>query len=425
MSNDIATLEAQATRAAAAGQREAAFKAWERILDVDPGHIPTLTNLGRFSLRSGDLVYAKRAFQRVVDLDGRDPQQWINLALACKGLKDEAGEETAIMGAVKVDPMDLLALLMRGTLYEQQGKKQKAAAAFGAAVTVSPPIERLHPDLQPAVQYAFNFKTSYDREFGAFLDSYLAPHLDKHNGENLKRFRDSVDILVGRKRRFDSISMMHHYPGLAPIEFFERSDFPWLDSFEASTDSIREEFLKVLADDKGFVPYITYPDDVPLNQWAQLNNSPDWSAFHLYKNGALQKDNAAKCPVTMKLLDGAPQPVQPGRTPAAMFSLLKPKTAIPPHTGVSNVRLVTHLPLIVPPGCGFRVGNEVREWVPGKAWVFDDTIEHEAWNNSDQLRVVLIFDIWHPHLSEAERNMITAFAGAVTAFNGESGGFEL
>ena len=116
----------------------------------------------------------------------------------------------------------------------------------------------------------------------------------------------------------------------------------------------------------------------------------------------------------MALLAGAPQPDQPGRTPSAMFSLLKPNTRIPAHVGVSNARLVTHLPLIVPEGCGFRVGNETRQWVPGKAWVFDDTIEHEAWNDSDQLRVVLIFDIWHPDLSPAERAMITALTAAST-----------
>ena len=108
-----------------------------------------------------------------------------------------------------------------------------------------------------------------------------------------------------------------------------------------------------------------------------------------------------------------------------MFSLLKPKTRIPPHTGVSNVRLVTHVPLIIPPGCGFRVGNDVREWVPGKAWVFDDTINHEAWNDSDKLRVVFIFDIWHPHLSEAERAMITALAIGMNQFSADSADFAL
>jgi aspartyl/asparaginyl beta-hydroxylase (cupin superfamily) len=108
-----------------------------------------------------------------------------------------------------------------------------------------------------------------------------------------------------------------------------------------------------------------------------------------------------------------------------MFSMLKPRTHIPPHCGVSNVRLVTHVPLIIPPGCRFRVGNDVREWVPGQAWVFDDTIEHEAFNDSDQLRAILMFDVWHPHLTEAERRMVTALSGAIKAFTNADGDFGL
>ena len=423
--NDIQALEQQAHRALAAGQRDVAMKAWERILSFDPNHLTTLTAIGRFSLRGGDLVSAKRAFQRVIDVDGRDPQQWVNLALACKGLRDEAGEETAIKGALMADPMDLLALLMRATLLERQGLPHKASSAFAAAASVAPPMDQLHPDLRPSVQYAIDYKSRYDAEFGSFMDEFLKPYFADHQGENLKRFRDSVDIMLGRKHRYDSVSMVQHYPGLAPIEFFERADFLWLDAFEDATDTIRDEFLGVLESEEGFVPYITYPQGVPLNQWAELNNSPDWSAFHLKKQGADVPANAAKCPVTMRLLTTAPQPVQHRRTPAAMFSLLKPRTRIPPHTGVSNVRLVTHLPLIVPDSCGFRVGNEVREWIPGNAWVFDDTIEHEAWNNSDKLRVVLIFDIWHPQLSLAEREMVTALAVGVDKYVGDAGNFDL
>jgi aspartyl/asparaginyl beta-hydroxylase (cupin superfamily) len=127
----------------------------------------------------------------------------------------------------------------------------------------------------------------------------------------------------------------------------------------------------------------------------------------------------------MKALEGAPQPEQPGRTPASMFSLLKPRTRIPPHTGVTNVRLVTHLALIIPEGCGFRVGNETRQWLPGRAWVFDDTIEHEAWNDSEKLRVVLIFDIWHPQLTPPEQAMITALTAGMNAFTGGSTGASL
>ena len=94
------------------------------------------------------------------------------------------------------------------------------------------------------------------------------------------------------------------------------------------------------------------------------------------------------------------------RAPTAFFSILEANTRIPAHTGVTNTRLTVHLPLIVPPDCGFRVGGTTREWVPGKAWVFDDTIEHEAWNLSDTPRAILIFDIWNPLLTAAERELI-------------------
>ena len=102
-----------------------------------------------------------------------------------------------------------------------------------------------------------------------------------------------------------------------------------------------------------------------------------------------------------------------------MFSLLAPHTAIPPHVGVNNTRLVCHLPLIVPEGCWFRVGAETRHWERGKAFVFDDTIEHEALNPSDQLRVVFIFDLWAPALSVSEREAVAAVISASGASLGE------
>jgi aspartate beta-hydroxylase len=421
----IAALEAAAVRAAQWGKDAEAASLWARILDIDPSHPRTLTTLGQRAFRHGDFQSARRAFQRLVDVDGVDPEQWINLALACQRLKDEPAEEKAIQRALELDPRHLVALIMRANHLERQGKNHQAALAYGAVAQVSPPLERLHPDLRPAVSRALEYREQYDREFGTFLDQYLEPHYKTFASENLKRFRDSLDIMVGRKRRYESRSELYHYPGLVPIEFFDRADFPWLDPIEDATDEIRDEFLDILKIEEGFTPYITYPPGVPLNQWAELNNSPRWTAFHLYKMGTRVEENAAKCPRTMKALEGAPQPDQPGRTPAAMFSLLKPRTRIPPHTGATNVRLVTHLPLVVPESCGFRVGNDTRRWVPGRAWVFDDTIEHEAWNDSDKLRAVLIFDIWHPHLTPPERALVTAVTVGVNAFTGGSAGGEL
>lgn len=422
---EIDALEAQAKLASKAGRDDEAERLWYKLLEADPAHVRALIVNGQHAYRRGEMLTARTLFQRLVSGMGADCQAWINLALTCQALKDERGEEDAIRGALTADPGDLVALILRANLLEKQGHHHEAAWAHGAVATVAPPLERLVPNLRPAVKHAFAYKEKYDQDYGTFMDQYLAPHYQTFAGEKLDRFQDSLDILVSRKKRYDSKSMTYHYPRLVPFEFFERADFPWLDAIEEGTDAIRSEFLATLQQEEGFTPYLTYSSDVPHNQFAELNNSPRWSAFHLYKSGERVEPNATKCPTTMTLLDQAPQPDQPGRTPTAMFSLLKPHTRIPAHVGVSNARLVTHLPLIVPESCGFRVGNETREWSPGKAWVFDDTIEHEAWNDSDKLRVVLIFDIWHPHLTPPERAMITALTNGMNAFLGGAGGYEL
>jgi aspartate beta-hydroxylase len=82
---------------------------------------------------------------------------------------------------------------------------------------------------------------------------------------------------------------------------------------------------------------------------------------------------------------------------------------------------VVHLPLIVPDGCGFRVGGEIREWRVGKAILFDDTIEHEAWNNSDAIRAVLIVDVWNPYLTTAETAMLRQLFDALGSKLGNGG----
>jgi aspartate beta-hydroxylase len=153
----------------------------------------------------------------------------------------------------------------------------------------------------------------------------------------------------------------------------------------------------------------------PQNKWTELSDSNRWDAAYLWKYGERKAAIADKCPATMTALDAIPRFEAPGRGPTAFFSLLRPNTRIPPHTGVSNTRTIIHLPLIVPEGCGFRVGGETREWVPGTAFGFDDTIEHEAWNGSNKLRGILIFDVWNPHIGEEERMLLNTFWASADA----------
>ena len=228
--------------------------------------------------------------------------------------------------------------------------------------------------------------------------------------KRMERFRSNV---LRRTRPFHSSPTHFHYPELAEREFHPRVLFPWLEQVEAATEEIAAEFEAVMSAERAeLVPYIQYDEHLPLAQWRPLNQSLDWTAIHLWRNGERVEANARHCPRTMELLERIPQPRIAGAGPNAMFSLLAPGTRIPPHVGVNNARLVCHLPLVVPPGCWFRVGEETRIWERGKAFVFDDTIEHEAMNPSQELRVVFIFDIWHPDLSEVERSAVKALIEA-------------
>ena len=139
-------------------------------------------------------------------------------------------------------------------------------------------------------------------------------------------------------------------------------------------------------------------------------------ALHLWRNGKAVEQNLARCPETARALAALPLADIEGLCPNAMFSALAPRSSIPPHNGETNARVIAHLPLIVPEGCSYRVGYEWRRWRVGETLIFDDTIEHEARNDSDELRVVLIFDLWNPLLGNAERELARTLAAAVRTF---------
>jgi len=181
----------------------------------------------------------------------------------------------------------------------------------------------------------------------------------------------------------------------------------------------------VMKQDTAFQPYVQGDPLRPRKSQDGMLNNPDWSAFYLWKNGQVVAENAARCPRTMAALAEVPLARIPGRTPSVLFSLMRPGAHIPAHNGFINTRLICHLPLIVPGQCSFRVGNDTREWAEGQAWLFDDTIEHEAWNRSDQTRVVLLFEVWRPELSEEERALVSAMFEAIDVEGGGAPAWEI
>jgi aspartyl/asparaginyl beta-hydroxylase (cupin superfamily) len=287
-------------------------------------------------------------------------------------------------------------------------------AAWDAAMAARPEGE-LPPQIAAIAEHAETQWRKWLDERDSAMKSAMADCEDRAGVDQQRRMARFRDNILHRTKVYHSQPTQFHYPELPEREFHPNAMFPWMGALQAATEEIAAELRGVLESERAeLVPYIVYPEHLPLDQWRELNKNLDWTAIHLLQNGVRIEGNAALCPKTMAVLAQIDQPVIAGSSPNAMFSLLAPKTAIPPHVGVSNVRLVCHLPLIVPEGCWFRVGGETRYWRKGEALVFDDTIEHEALNPSDELRVVFIFDVWRPDLEPIERQAIAAAIEAET-----------
>lgn len=368
-------------------------------------------------IRSADEAVAARDFARAAELleqaatlSPKNMDLWMRLAAIRRGAGQLARALDAAHHALSINPRDFMALLMRASLLEKLGDPE-AGAAWGHALAQRP--REIPTQLQTIVAEARERYASWQRQQDEHLRTSMAFAEERANEQErarMARFRTNTVRLTAP---FHSNPTDYFYPELTEREFHPRDLFPWLERVEASTDDICAELRAVMSAERAeLVPYVQYDEHVPMEQWRPLNKNRDWTAIHLLLRGERIEANARHCPRTMALLEGLDQPRISGASPNAMFSLLAPNTTIPPHVGVNNARLVCHLPLIVPEGCWFRVGAETRFWKRGEAFAFDDTMEHEAMNPTDELRVVFIFDTWHPDLSPVEREAIAALISA-------------
>lgn len=413
-----------ADQAAAQGQREQSLALWEQVLDVDPHHPRALNVLGNWALNTGDPQRAKRLLETAVQQVPNEPAILLNLSAVYRTLGDLPRTLQTLDKALALDPYFVHALFQKAQVLEAMGEKRRAARAYKNFLKCAPPEIHADARFQAVLTYARQAIDDHNASLAAWLEEQVKPLQLQHPPEAFKRFNACLAALTEKQPLIDPVQKptLLHFPGVRVLPFYPDGDFPWLKTLEAATSDIQQELSGLLerGPDGGgtFVPYVANPPGTPLNQWKELDHSQRWGAFFLWKSGQKIEENCALCPKTAALLEGLPRADVPARAPTAMFSLLHPKTRIPPHTGVTNTRLVVHLPLIIPDHCGFRVGPETREWKVGKAWVFDDTIEHEAWNESNELRAILIIDIWNPDLTDIEQELIRRTFKGLDAFYG-------
>lgn len=381
--------------------------------DPDKAALERTAQAGIAALQRGDGLAARRDFETIVASGRATVQIWLWLAQACDVLDDRAAVLAHVARVVELDPANPYALVMAGEVQTRSGNDRAAIAWYERALNAAQG-RQLPPDLIARLNLAAAAREAAFARFeaemmGALGDAGVNP------ANAGPRFAEALQIVSGRSQPYLQQPTSFYYPRLPQMPFYEPADFVWTAALAAALPVIRAEAEAVMAHGVGIAPYVEADPDRPNKGHALLADAR-WSAFHLFRDGLPIANHAERCPATMAALAQAPLPRIAGTAPMALFSILAPHTHIPPHNGMLNTRLICHLPLIVPDGCRLRVGAEVRNVRAGEVLLFDDSIEHEAWNDSDAPRAILLFEVWRPELTEAEREALTVMFETVAAY---------
>jgi tetratricopeptide (TPR) repeat protein len=335
---------------------------------------------------------------------GHDASTLLRLATVRRSLGNFPGAVAAAAAAVELSPQNSLMALLLGSLKELMGATHGAERAYRAALDHAPVDLSFQPAMSKQFDHARRLVEAGHKWRNRLLEwqpENSAIPLDQAEDRRMRGFRANI------LENHDSgplVAPAFVISGIKPNRYFDASEFAGVANIERETDAVREEFL-ALAESK-------------RDQWSSRLgglHAPEngsgragaWSMIPLIRNGRVVEEFASRCPRTMQLAKALDLPDIPLLSPSLYFSVLEPGSRIEPHIGITNARIIAHFPLIVPENCGFRVGGELRRWEPGKALIFDDMTTHEAWNDSDRIRVVLIADLWRPELTAAERAAVT------------------
>ena len=413
-----------------ARQFDLADRVGEMIAAREPGNEDVVGFLVDRAIGRRDHAYALRICQAAVQSRSGSARLHFQLGTTLQATGDREAALAAFRQARECDPELMVAALWQADQELALGRNDDALRSQMQALALAERSGRLArgttlaPPVRERIERAV---AAVQAERRSAVNLALAPLREVHGDTALSRIDRALARLHGESVPGPSNPLQQPtllwVPDLPDQAWFEREQFPFLRALEQATTEIRNELLRVLADDSDFSPYIDMPSNAPAATiFHALNRSSNWSAYHLFRHGERVEEHCRRCPATVALLESLPLLRIPEHSPEILFSLLKPHTRIPPHAGVINGRLTVHLPLIVPQNCGaLRAGGEARGWREGECLIFDDSYLHEAWNDSEQTRVVLILDAWNPYLSEAEREALALAVAAIGTFHRSHG----
>lgn len=306
-------------------------------------------------------------------------------------------------------PVDGQLGLYAGDALYREGHAEQAVAVWALADDVDPRVRRS----KDAPQAPAEVREASARADAAFREHFTRLHtaaidaLQDETGGDLARVRNAIWPMT-HDEPFQwqaplQQPVIFYMPGLEALPVTPNEQLDWAPALEAAWQDIRDEYRAAVEQHITMEPYVPAATRDP--RWSGLRGKLDWSSIHLFKEGK-RTPLASQFPKTLEAIDHADLVRVDGVPMEVFFSRLVPGAHIPPHFGLTNTRLTTHLPLIVPDDCSIRVGSDTYHWGEGRIIAFDDSFEHEAWNRDGTDRVVLIFEVHHPDLSDAERAAI-------------------
>lgn len=363
------------------------------------------------AVRAGDHARAAEGLRALATELPAEEMPWELLANAEIACGDRAAAMAALDRRLALEMRSVPALLLKAQLLEQEGDSRAAASHYQAALNQEAAFGGCPEPLRPVLAHGRAF-------IGASQDRYAEYLRDTVGEPPSARMAMALDLLAGKREVFLQQPSVFYFPELPQRQLYEPGEFAWLEPMLSMVPDMQAELAAVEAEAAGdFAPYVARDPSRPAPNNPLLDD-PAWSAFWFWRGGEPVAENAARCPATMAALEHAPMPRIAGRSPVAHWSRLQPGAHIRPHHGMLNTRLICHIPIRTAPGCTLRVGNETREWLDGVPLVFDDSIEHEARNDGDRSRTVLLFEIWRPEIDEAERAALSQLFETIAAYEG-------
>lgn len=422
-----ASVHEQVRRHLAQGDHRRADALCEQVLATAADDVTLRRMHATLLMESGEIARAAQAWALVAAAEP-SLEACSRLGICLAHLGEHAQALPAFEQALQLSADAFLVRLCYAESLDAVGRGDDALPMYFAAVHAAQAKGRwldqhsTAPELRSRVIAAM---ARIDQGRHALFAAAVQPLIDRFGEAALRRVTAALRIYLGLQPRPADDGQRPTFlyvPDLDPSPYLGAARFPWYARLQAATEGICNEVRQVLASRQAVQPFLDFSNGAtPQDYLSAKHGDGAWDAYFFYRHGVAHAENLQRCPVTAAALAHVPLTRIDLHAPEVLFSILAPGTTIKPHYGVSNSRVVTHLPLIVPPECALEVSGIAHHWQVGQLVTFNDTCLHQAWNHSDQLRVVMILDTWHPDLEEAETLALRQLIETIGAFNLRAG----